>query len=151
MRHAKTETDSITGQDFDRELTDEGRKLALKAGKIIHKQTGDPGMLIASAALRTKTTAMLVQEGCGGNLHVLKSLYNTTSRDILHHINSLTDDSKSVLYILHNPGVSDAVSSLCGEWIELKPGDFVIMKLKNKSWKEKPEVHSFEHFRIKDL
>lgn len=151
MRHAKTETTAISGQDFDRQLTDEGRKYALKAGKLIDKETGSPGMLIASAAERTKTTALLVQEGCGGQLHVLKSLYNASARDIVHHIQSLTDDSKSVLYVLHNPGVSDAASSLSGEWIELKPGDFVLFKLKNKSWKEKPDVHSFRHYRIKEV
>src|SRR5258706_10362911 len=60
MRHAEaTSADSAT-DDFQRPLTDHGRKSALRAARAMAVEHGAPQLIICSPALRTLQTAELL-------------------------------------------------------------------------------------------
>ncbi len=145
MRHAKTEEGKGNQKDFDRELIYKGLKDAALMALWIKKKYFKIDAIIASAALRTQHTATIVKEICGGSIDVLDSLYHADASEILNSVRQVHHNPDSLLVVGHNPALSNVVSFLSREIIELKPSDVMVFELHNQTWKEKLNVISSKH------
>ncbi len=148
MRHAKTEEGKINQRDFDRELITRGKNDAMKISEWLKKKYAPIDEVYASSAMRTKQTADIVSEECGGYLNLMDSLYHADANDILNQINKTNEKVKLLLMVGHNPAVSNLVTFLSNKVIELKPSDVVVFEIENKTWDKKLNIISFKHHSV---
>ena len=57
FRHGKAEQDTMAKDDYDRALTERGRRNASDMGAFILKKTGVPDLILTSSAKRAHETA----------------------------------------------------------------------------------------------
>jgi phosphohistidine phosphatase len=122
VRHAKSDW-SVGVDDFNRPLNDRGRKDAPRMGKYL-KQIGlKPDTILTSSATRAKHTAQLLAH----ELHfpitdiiANESLYHASPQTILSAINRIPTTCDTLFVFGHNPGLSELVSKLTDEYVELK-------------------------------
>lgn len=118
LRHAE----AVQGyEDFSRELSSNGYRQATSIGNKLSEEGINIDKIIASAALRTLTTAQLVAEQISYDknlIEVSEDLYNATVRIWLQKIQEIDENTKNVLLIGHNPYISYLVELLSGEALE---------------------------------
>ncbi len=148
MRHAKTEVGSSELKDFDRQLIKKGLDDALKMALWIKKKYELIDVLLVSSAQRTKQTAAIVKEVCGGKLRLLDSLYHADANEILHQIHDSKKKTNVLIVVGHNPAMSNLASFLCNEYVELKPSDAAVFEFTSKDWEDKLSVISFKHHSV---
>lgn len=121
MRHGAA-VDAEDGDDYGRALTAEGRKdVSRQAMRLVEASV--PDCIIASSALRTSETALLMASFLKQELTVLlkPSLYHASANDYLALIQQQSATLKKLLIIGHNPAISALVSLLTGQvnlWME---------------------------------
>ena len=85
MRHAKAERRSASGDDFDRPLTEDGRRDAAMVGLALAKDGLAPTLALVSAAQRTVETWETMRGSFPkARAQVLRSLYNATPMEVLY-------------------------------------------------------------------
>lgn len=111
LRHAKSSLKDPSIADHERPLDELAKKDALRIGKIIRDKDLIPDFVLSSTAVRAKTTAELVAEGCKykGDIILEQSLYQTKPKDYLKIIKELSDKYVRVLLIGHNPTVEETI------------------------------------------
>lgn len=118
MRHAKSDWDSGTGDDFSRPLSARGVKDAIAVGQWL----GEHGYLAAeiacSPARRTRETLLHLGAGCGEKLSdratYPESLYHSSVPTLLEVL-SHHGQSKDLLVLGHNPGLEELLWWLVSE------------------------------------
>ncbi len=148
MRHAKTEEGKPNQKDFIRELISRGINDSKNMSEWIMKKTEGVEEIFASSASRTRHTAEIIKENCGGEMILLDSLYHADASEILNQITKADESTEVLLVVGHNPAISNLASYLSNKFIELKPSDVVLFKLKNESWDKKLKVESFKHHSV---
>lgn len=120
FRHAKTETDSPSGQDQDRRLDDRGRRDAAEIGGWIGRHPPFPDRVLVSPAVRTRQTWDIAREAMKSlapepEVEFLPELYGADAKEILHAIRlaSVTDPGR-LMVIGHNPGMHELALRLTG-------------------------------------
>lgn len=112
------------GGDFFRPLDEFGRAEAARSAAAIAAACGAPDSMLASAAVRTRQTAMIVREHWGAipesalPLVFERNLYHAEWTSLLQ---SLQDTAPSVSHLLlvgHNPGISDLALRWSGRFAE---------------------------------
>ena len=105
LRHAKAVPKDPNMLYHDRPLDKVGENDALRMGKLIKDKDLIPSLIMSSTALRAKTTAELVSNGCGyqGDIVLNSSLYEAKPKDYLAILDTLSDRYSSVLIVGHNP------------------------------------------------
>lgn len=109
IRHAKTETDSASGKDFDRALTKRGINDAHEMGKRLKEKNMLPDQIIASPAMRTTQTSSLMADATAYDKNTVRyvdKLYHCNSQVFEDVITSLPDEANTVFIIAHNPGIT---------------------------------------------
>ena len=138
MRHAHAVAEAAT--DFDRPLSARGEAEADAAGDRLAAAGLVPDVILASAAVRTKTTARRVAARLssrnGANappVQLLQELYCGTSAD---HRAALADCGAAavVLLVAHNPGVADHLAQLAGEPVPCPPATCGVCELDVPAW-----------------
>jgi phosphohistidine phosphatase len=88
-----------------------GENDALRMGKLIKDKDLIPSLIMSSTALRAKTTAELVSNGCGyqGDIVLNSSLYEAKPKDYLAILDTLSDRYSSVLIVRHNPVIEETI------------------------------------------
>jgi phosphohistidine phosphatase len=111
FRHASAESQSSSGEDFDRALSPLGQKQAESAAKWLKEHLSRTPIIVASTALRTQQTAMAVAEQLQGARVISEaSLYEATPAAILKVLDAQTDSH--VILIGHNPGLEATLALL---------------------------------------
>lgn len=113
LRHGKAEQGDFDMDDFERALTDRGRKNATEMGKFIFKKKGKPDLILASSAKRTTETAIFASENMNypkDKIQLDDELYLASARRILKAISNLPDGINYCLMVGHNPGMTDLVN-----------------------------------------
>ena len=106
MRHAKAERRSASGEDFDRPLTEEGRRDATVIGVALAKDGLAPSLALVSASQRTVETWEAMQGSFPkARVQVLRNLYNAAPMEILDALEGVT--AATVLVVGHNPGIHE--------------------------------------------
>ena len=137
-RHAKSSWDDISLRDHDRPLNKRGVKDAELMGKNLRALEIYPEVLIASSALRAKTTAEIYYKYVGCEIfEINKSLYHAPPNTFLTIAGNIPDKFDSAMMIAHNPGITELANIYSEEFISNVPtGGIFIVKFKVNSWKE---------------
>ena len=139
LRHAKSKLADPQTPDHDRELAEVGKDDALKMGKLLLSKALVPDLIISSSALRAKTTAEIVAEGCkyeGAEITVECSLYNATPQDYIKIVEKLPDRFICILLVGHNPTIEETLETLTdtSDAIVLSPCTMAHLSIPIEKW-----------------
>jgi phosphohistidine phosphatase len=113
LRHAKTESVSATGRDFDRGLTERGRRDAAIIGRSMAQAGLAPDRVLVSAARRAMQTWEGVRDAFPDAEALMRRELYLASREQLARI-ALEEAFESLLIIGHNPGLHEFAQELLG-------------------------------------
>lgn len=130
LRHA--EAAPSADQDKNRPLTAAGKQAAMALGEKLKAKTIQPETILCSSARRTRETAEFM--ALDMPVSYKDKLYNAPASEIYEQIKTVPEDSRSVLVIAHNPGVSDLVRFLTGTPMCFAPGVFAVLETESDSW-----------------
>lgn len=119
-RHAKSSWDHGNLSDFDRPLNDRGEKDAPKMGRRLNIKNESIQLVVSSPANRAITTARLMSKEIGYPLEKIKEvkeIYHASSRTLINIVNQFNDEFNRVIIFGHNPGFTDLVEQLTGDYI----------------------------------
>ncbi|RFC53939.1 SixA phosphatase family protein [Brumimicrobium aurantiacum] len=114
LRHGDAEINSSTGKDFDRGLSELGKKQVDRVKKRMEKVAPNVEFTVfCSSALRTKETwkvlSPVIEEQ---ELEFLDDLYLADNNHLLNFLWNVNHPTSDVLLIGHNNGISDLASYL---------------------------------------
>ncbi len=116
VRHAKTEQAGVGESDFDRKLTERGRKNALEiAEKILKRKTKIDGF-VSSPAKRAMQTCKLFCEAMDVKKDKIiyePSLYEAPAVHYTKAVEKLKNSFDTVAIFGHNGGITDYANTLC--------------------------------------
>ncbi len=121
VRHAKSEQQSGGAGDFERPLNTRGLSDAPMIGTVLHNKGISADCIIASPALRAKTTAQLIAEA----LHYEKEIrfderiYEADHETLSSVIGECDDTCETLILVGHNPGISSLTTVLAGIYQDL--------------------------------
>ena len=115
LRHAKSAWDNPSVADFDRPLSNRGRKAAPLVGAYLGRHGLVPGLVLASSARRAVETLDLASAGwqTKPTVRKLKSLYLAMPREMLRRVQAVGKEPDCVMLVGHNPGIADLANWLC--------------------------------------
>ena len=113
LRHGKAEVDSASGRDFDRALTDRGRRDALIVAKALEQAGVRPDVVLISPAARAAQTWEAVAEVFpGARVEQAPQLYEISPDAILALAKSEGLTARTVMVVGHNPGLGQLAAWL---------------------------------------
>jgi phosphohistidine phosphatase len=117
LRHAKSDWDAPSTPDFERPLSERGRKAAPLVGKWLRDEELVPDLVLASAAQRAQETLGLVTQALDGTLPVRSEhdLYMAEPDRILAIVRGVGDDVDRLMVVGHNPGIEQLARGLAVE------------------------------------
>ncbi len=114
LRHAKAESSSSTGRDFDRGLTERGHRDAAIMGRVLAQAGYVPDLVIVSSARRTLETWQGVAPAFpDADVEESRALYLAT-REQLAEAAEEGLSAGSVMIIGHNPGLHELALMMVG-------------------------------------
>ena len=131
FRHAKTERDSATGLDFDRQLAERGQRDAARMGEEIRKIGSHYDLLLSSPAARAAETA----NHAGLAVRYEDRIYEASTDELLAIVRETDDSVRRMIMIGHNPGFERLASRLIGSNLEMPTGSLVEIELPGR-WSE---------------
>ena len=116
LRHAKSSWDDPTLEDIDRPLAPRGRRATEVMRDYIRLADINPDLVLCSPSARTRETLQAVKAGFGGDIRERyeEMLYHGDAPALLERLRSLSDASKSIMLVGHNPDLQDLAISLAG-------------------------------------
>lgn len=139
LRHAKSDWDDPSLQDFDRPLAARGERDAPQIGKALRKR-GDtlPDLIISSPAARAKATVKSVVKAAKVDTHIQydEGIYGASSAGLMKLVNRLPDDSSCAMLVGHNPGFEDLVGRLSGSHERMPTAALACLEFPVTSWSE---------------
>lgn len=107
----------------------------------LHLKSADytPEIILCSAAVRTYSTASDIATALelpSTSIQTNLDLYLADYKTILNLVNSVQDNVDTLMVVGHNPGLSDFVSHLIEDNIELKTCCVAVLELKVNHWNE---------------
>ena len=135
LRHAKTNPQSSTGRDFDRELLPKGIKQSEDLALFFQKEVSVDTVWCSDAARTRKTLSIIQDINTFQELSYSEELY-LCSREV--YLNKLWnhDSSEDVLIVGHNFGISDLATYLTDIRIELRTSGYICIEFQADSWQE---------------
>jgi len=117
LRHAKSAWDNPSIADFERPLSNRGRKAAPLVGAYLGRRGLVPGLVLTSSAKRAVETLDLVSAGwqIKPTVRKLKSLYLAMPREMLRRVQAVGKEPDCVMLVGHNPGIADLANWLCSQ------------------------------------
>ena len=117
LRHAKTEQNSHSGKDVDRDLKHKGLlQLELMRNFIDSKFNGIEFRVYCSNSTRTRNTYRELEPILKiKDLTFHDELYLPGLKQLLHFLGNQSDSSENILLIGHNFGLSDLCTYISGE------------------------------------
>ncbi|MGB5866594.1 MAG: histidine phosphatase family protein [Arcobacteraceae bacterium] len=115
IRHAKSDWEDSSLDDFDRPLNTRGEENAPFMGKFLKEKSLLPDLIMSSPALRAISTAEIIAKEVGYTNEIMQNqyiyeAYVNTLQDIVSYI----PDTNDVVFLVgHNPGVSALAYMLC--------------------------------------
>ncbi len=117
LRHGKA-SDGYSCPDFERELTDKGRRHAALIALWMLDNACVPELIICSPSQRTMQTAAIVADVLDFEPNQIiqhPEIYNASREELLAVLAEYTHRFSSILLIGHNPGLENLVEYLCPE------------------------------------
>lgn len=121
LRHAKAEPDSPSGRDFDRPLSDIGRRQTGAMNRLLAEGGLPlPAAVVSSPAVRALETARGVLNELGGaeignpKLERDERIWNASVPDLLDVLADRFDGPEPLMLVGHNPGFEQLARWLTG-------------------------------------
>jgi phosphohistidine phosphatase len=112
LRHGKAESVSATGGDFDRGLTDRGRRDSALIGRVLAEAGLAPDLALVSAARRTQETWEEVSRAFpAARCEIVRGLYLAAPEQISAAVNAV-GEGLDVIVVGHNPGLHECALAL---------------------------------------
>ena len=139
LRHAKSSWVDTSIDDWQRPLSDRGRRDAPRVGAWLRDRSLVPDLIVTSDAVRARETAAAVATAAGYTREIVvePSLYHATPTDAIAVLKSISNQAaRTVLIVGHNPGLEDLVSRLSGEHHDLVTAAIVELAVPIDRWSE---------------
>ncbi len=151
MRHAKAEKDYVDKTDFERDLTEKGRKAAKIVGEKLLELGIIPDYIIASAASRTTQTAEIVadQVGYKKDIDLRRDYYFGDENEIIEDIKLIDNEVDTVMIVGHNPTVTYLANILSDDqdFIQMKTANLAVFECDINKWNDfHPDFCKMIHF-----
>ena len=105
LRHGKADADATSGQDFDRALTERGRRDALLVSKAMAEAGLYPDLVLVSPAARTLQTWEAAAEVFSrAQVRIVPALYEIGPAEILE-LARAEGAAGTLMIVGHNPGL----------------------------------------------
>jgi phosphohistidine phosphatase len=116
LRHAKSGWDNPSLEDFDRPLSDRGRREAQWLGEFLRTRGISPSRIVCSAAQRTRETLAGVVPSLAreASIEITRRLYEAPAERLLSVVREQLPTDDIVMLIGHNPGLEDFAGMLSG-------------------------------------
>jgi len=112
FRHAKAERRAVSGEDFDRRLTDRGRTDAVLMGEALRDLGMAPDLALVSAAARTTGTwDAMTGAFPEARADIRPELYDADAATLLAAAKD-AGAAGTVMIVAHNPGLHEAAFTL---------------------------------------
>ena len=113
LRHAKSAWDDAGLDDFDRPLSDRGRREAHWVGGLIRDRAIRPSRILCSSSQRTRATlaALLPALAHETSIDITRRLYEAPAERLLTVVRE-QPRAEGVMLIGHNPGLADLAGML---------------------------------------
>lgn len=134
IRHGKTNQESPTGSDYDRMLLPKGNAQSDLLGDYVKPS----GKCIAycSSAKRTVQTFEIANKYWGlKHVNFQEDLYLCSRDHLLKLINNQAHHEE-LMIVGHNFGISDLVSYLTEDALELRTGEYIALEFDLENWSE---------------
>lgn len=113
FRHGKTEARAPTGEDFDRRMTERGRRDARLIADVLAEAGFSPDRALVSAAVRARETWEAAAPAFpGATLETRPELYDADASTLLAA--GQTPLGRTVAVVAHNPGLQILALALAG-------------------------------------
>ncbi len=132
FRHAKTERESLTGRDIDRQLNERGEHDAARMGAEIRALQLEYDRLLSSPAARASETANLA----GISPVYDERIYDAPAGRLLSIVQELDDETARLMMVGHNPGFEQLASMLLGAPVDMPTGSMVEIELPIEHWRD---------------
>lgn len=121
MRHAKSSWRDAQLDDHDRPLSGRGRRAATYMAKLLEAEGLLPEFVLSSTAQRALETANFLVEAGGyeGPVELTRRLYLAEPSGYIDVFSEVPPGTETLLVVGHNPGISELVSELTGEYKEM--------------------------------
>ena len=116
LRHAKSAWDATGLEDFDRPLSERGRREAEWLGELLRVRGISPARIVCSASQRTRETLSGVIPALAreASIELTRRLYAAPMDRLLTVIAEQQSSDQSLMLIGHNPGLEDLAKMLAG-------------------------------------
>ena len=132
LRHAKTNLGSESNEDFDRKLASKGKKQVINLCSKL-PDLRDVTIHCSSAVRAKETLGLILNERVAQETIFTRDLYLCSHLEILYYLNQLEGNSELML-VGHNSGLSDFVSYISDNFIQLKTCSYVCLEIEVDSW-----------------
>ncbi len=134
IRHGKTNQESPTDKDFDRELLEKGIKQSELLGDYV-KAPADCVVYCSSARRTIQTFEIANKSWDLKHVNIVEDLY-LCSRDHLLKLVFSQEHNHDLMIVGHNFGISDLASYFLEDNIELRTGEYLALEFDIDNWKE---------------
>ena len=138
LRHARAVSSSDGLRDFDRCLSDQGRKQAECVGKYLKEQNIGLDLGLSSIALRARQTTELVLTAAErlSEVRYDQRIYEASRQQLLEVVSEIEADKNEVLLVGHNPGLEELLQRLTGRLESMGTGTLAKIALGVTEWHE---------------
>lgn len=133
LRHGDADDAST---DFERALSTRGVKQCVAVASELTRVGFMPERVICSSARRAHQTATLVAERLGfrGAVEAARELYLANAGNYLTAVRKTPRTVSYVLFVAHNPSISELASRLAGGQLSLPPAGYELVTEDIDEW-----------------
>ncbi|MYB45818.1 MAG: histidine phosphatase family protein [Acidimicrobiia bacterium] len=137
LRHAKSDWKAAYGTDRDRPLNKRGIRSARAVGEFVARYGLVPELVLASPAVRTRTTAELAAEAGGWTscIEVVPGLYGADYGEVIQLVREVTEVER-LMVVGHEPTMSGVLEYLTGHRIRVTTATLAYMRSGYGSWSD---------------
>ena len=154
LRHGQAEASTYADADYERILTDKGRKDIFNLAYHLAGRKAKFDAIIYSPSARTAQTFEVLNELIHVNIQNCihdQLLYNSSQEMIMKTINELPETFRNVLVIGHNPSITNFANHFSfGFNVDfVPPGGLISFNIGNTMWKEVGQLsgkYDFHYF-----
>jgi len=138
LRHAKSSWDDTRLDDLDRPLNDRGEHAAPMMGRVMSEKGFEPDAIVASPAMRAKTTAELARSGgeFKAAIRFDERIYEAGVQMLIDVISETDEADASLMIVGHNPGMEALIRVLTGKTTAMPTAALAVIDLGINKWRD---------------
>lgn len=144
IRHAKSDWSNPFLDDFDRTLSERGKKNAPSMGKLLKSKNIHPDLIISSPAKRAKKTANKIAREVNyiNKIYFNEEIYEASHKTLLKIIRKIPNEHDIVFLVAHNPSLNMLASYLIDFSHNISTCGIVEINFEIDSWKNLEKINS---------